>query len=175
MSEQVIVEERDEISLETQKFILQICWAQHDSQWFLKTMKKHGTEEANRMNHEVIFSMGKIEARHVMNALNLKKEDINKMYDIFKTMNTFMDVFFPAVMKFRMIIHTDKEGVGIVDKCYIWEEVKKSKGESQYVCACNARHRGWLAAMGVEGIIEPVQLIPRGDKRCEFRFSLNGA
>ncbi|MFW9874432.1 MAG: hypothetical protein ACFFG0_15105 [Candidatus Thorarchaeota archaeon] len=28
------------IALETQKFILQMCWAQHDGQWFLKSKKK---------------------------------------------------------------------------------------------------------------------------------------
>lgn len=172
MSEQVFVEERYDLSLEAQKLILQVCWAQHDAQWFLKTMKKHGSEEANRMNHEVIFSMGKIEARHAMNALNIKKDEIRSIPDIFKTMNTFMHIFFPAVMKFKMVVHTDREGSGIVDKCYIWEEVKKSKGEAEYVCSCNARHRGWLAATGVEGRIEPIQLIPRGDKCCEFSFRL---
>jgi len=165
-----IIEDKFEIPLQTQKLILQICWAQHDAQWFLKSKKKYGSSDGNLLNQEVIYSMGKIEARHVLNALGMSKEIISSIPEIFKVMNTLMDVLFPPLMKFRFVVLSEKEGLGIVEKCFIWEEVKKSKGESEYQCACNARHRGWLAATCSGGQIIINKLIPKGDAICEFRF-----
>lgn len=166
------VEDKYDIPMDMQKFILQVCWAQHDAQWFLKSKKKFEIEKANELNQEVILSMGKIEARHVLNALNIKKYTIKSVFDIFRIMNTFMYVFFPGVMEFRLIPLSESEGVGVVHKCYIWEEVKRSKGEAEYACACNARHRGWLEAMGAKAKILPIKRLPDGDDCCEFRFIL---
>ncbi|MFX1295439.1 MAG: hypothetical protein ACFFD2_11405 [Promethearchaeota archaeon] len=160
------------ISLDTQKFILQMCWAQHDAQWFLKSKKKLGIEGANQLNQRIAFSMGKIEARHVMNALGIQKGTIRTMDEIFKIMNTFMNVLFPKIMKFKFFIPSPTEGVGIIKKCFIWKMVQKSKGENEYRCACNFRHRGWLEAMGVNGIIIPLKRIPDGDKICKYKFLL---
>jgi hypothetical protein len=166
------VEDKFDISMDVQKFILQVCWAQHDAQWFLKSKRKFEIEKANELNQEVLFSMGKIEARHVLNALNIQKYSVKSILNIFKIMNTFMYVFFPEVMEFRLISLSESEGVGVVYKCYIWEEVKRSKGEAEYKCACNARHRGWLEALGVKAKILPVKRLPDGDDSCEFRFIL---
>ena len=71
-----------------------------------------------------------------------------------------------------MVNTSDTEGVGLVRKCYVWEEVMRSKGEAEYICACNDRHRGWLEAMELKGKILPVKRIPDGDDACEFRFIL---
>lgn len=131
-----------------------------------------GVDQGNQLNQEVVFSMGKIEARQVLNALNIEKEKIVSIADFMEIANTMMDVLFPPVMKFDFFALSEKEGVARVEKCFIWEEVKKSKGESEYVCACNARHRGWLAAIGVNGRIEKIKFIPDGDDVCEFRFVL---
>ncbi|MFX1601410.1 MAG: DUF6125 family protein, partial [Promethearchaeota archaeon] len=84
-----MLKEKYSISLETQKFILQMCWAQHDGQWFLKSKKKYGIKEANQLNQEVVFSLGKIEARHILNALGIKKGSIKTISEIFKIINTF--------------------------------------------------------------------------------------
>lgn len=167
-----IVDRKYDIPPESQKFILQLCWAQHDAQWFLKSKSKFGTEEANALNQQVIFSMGKIEARHVMNSLNIKAYTIRTIPDVFSIINTFMDVIVPKIMDFKLQALSDSEGVGIINKCYVWEEVRKSGGESEYICACNSRHRGWLQAMGVKGKILPVKRISDGDDICEFRFIL---
>ena len=167
--------EKYDISLNTQKFILQMCWAQHDAQWFLKLKKDLGIKEANDLNKKVVISIGKIEARHILNALNIQKGTIKSIPEIFKLMNTFMEVIFPKIMKFKFIILSKNEGVGIVKKCFIWEQVKKSKGEKEYSCSCNFRHRGWLEAIGVNGKIIPIKLIPNGDKICEFKFLLNNS
>lgn len=168
------VYERFDISPEAQKSILRLCWAQHDAQWFLKSKRRHGTEEANRLNQEVLSSIAKIEARHVLNALGIRRE-VRTIPEIFKVMNTFMHVFVPEVMEFEMAAVSDAEGVGIVNRCYVWEEVKRSKGEAEYICACNVRHRGWLEAMGAKGKILPVSRLSDGDERCEFRFVLQPA
>jgi hypothetical protein len=165
-------DDRYDIPADVQKFILQLCWAQHDAQWFLKSKRKYGIERANEMNQEVVFSIGKIEARHVLNALSIPENESKSIPEIFKIFNTFMHVFFPEIMEFVMVAVSEMEGVGIVNKCHIWEEVKKSKGESEYMCACNFRHRGWLEAMGAKGKILPVKRIPDGDDACEFRFIL---
>jgi hypothetical protein len=165
-------DERYEIPMEAQKFILQLCWARHDAQWFLKSKRKFGVEHANGLNREVIFSMGKIEARHVLSALNIPKYEIKTIPDAFKLINTFMHVFVPEIMEFEMVHISDTEGVGLVRKCYVWEEVRRAKGEAEYICACNDRHRGWLEAMELKGKILPVKRIPDGDDSCEFRFIL---
>ncbi len=164
--------EKYDLSLNTQKFILQMNWAQHDAQWFLKAKKEVGTPKANQLNQNVLSSMGKIEARNVLNALNISKGTINSMTEIFKLMNTFMDLFIPKVMEFKFIVESQTKGVGIVNKCFIWQMVQKSKAEAEYVCACNYRHRGWLDAMGVSGTIVPLKRISEGDDRCEFEFNL---
>ena len=75
---------RFEIPLEVQKFILQLCWARHDAQWFLKSKRYLGMEHANRLNQEVIFSMGKIEARQVLGALHVRKYSVRTIPDVFK-------------------------------------------------------------------------------------------
>lgn len=167
------VKEKYKMSLETQKFILQMCWAQHDGQWFLKAKKEFGIQAANQLNQKVLLSMGKIEARHVLTGLNIQPGSIKSIVQIFKIMNTFMDLFFPEIMKFRFLVLSETEGFGIVEKCFIWNMVQKSKAEGEYTCACNFRHRGWLEAMGVQGEIIPLKLISKGDKICQFKFVLN--
>lgn len=167
------IKERFEIPLATQKFILQMCMAQWDGQWFLKSKSKYGIEAANELNNKVVFSIGKIEARHILSALGIKKGTLKTIPELFKIINTFMDVIIPKVMKFRFITQSNIEGVGIVDKCFIWKEVEKSKAKSEYVCACNHRHRGWLESMGVDGEIIALKRFSNGDNCCEFKFLLN--
>ncbi len=168
----VKVKEKYSMTLDTQKFILQMCWAGHDAQWFLKAKEKYGIEEGNNLNQSVIHSMGKIEARHIMSGLGIRKGSLKTIPEIFKLMNTFMDVIIPKVMKFDFIVDSETVGRGVVKKCFIWQMVEKSKTESEYHCACNYRHRGWLKAMGVSGKIIPLRRIPDGDDICEFRFVL---
>lgn len=59
-----------------------------------------------------------------------------------------------------------------MDKCFIWKEVQKSKDTSDYECACNFRHRGWLEAMGVNGKIIALKRLSNGDDMCKFKFIL---
>ncbi|MFX1277473.1 MAG: DUF6125 family protein [Promethearchaeota archaeon] len=149
-----------------------MCWAQHDGQWFLKSKKEYGIEEANQLNQKVVFSIGKIEAKHILSALSIKKGTIRSISELFKLINTFMEVIIPKIMKFKFVVHSENEGIAIVNKCFIWKEVEKSKETSEYKCACNFRHRGWLEAMGVNGDIIPLKRISDGDNRCEFKFIL---
>jgi len=169
---ELILKEKYKIPLATQKFILQMCWAQHDGQWFLKSKKEYGIEEANQLNQKVVFSMGKIEAKHILNALGIKKGAIKSISELFKLINTFMDVIIPKIMKFKFIVHSKNEGLAIVNKCFIWKEVEKSKEATEYKCACNFRHRGWLEAMGVNGEIIPLKRKSKGDNMCKFKFIL---
>ncbi len=172
-SKDLIIKDRYKLSLNTQKFILQMCWAQHDGQWFLKSKKDFGIKEANDLNNKVLLSMGKIEARHILNALNIEKGSVNSIPKLFKIMNTFMDVIIPKVMRFKFVVDSDSEGRGIVKRCFIWKLVQKSKKESEYTCACNYRHRGWLKALGVNGEIKALKRVSEGDDYCEFKFTLN--
>jgi len=167
------IKERFELSLATQKFILQMVMAQWDGQWYLKSKKRYGFEEANELNQNVVSSIGKIEVRHILSALGIKKGDIKTVPEMFKMMNTIMDVLIPKVMKFKFVAQSEKEGLAFVDKCFIWKEVQKSKEPTDYVCACNFRHRGWLEAMGVNGKIIPLKRFSNGDNCCKFKFILN--
>jgi len=169
---EIILKEKYNIPLKTQKFILQMCWAQHDGQWFLKSKKKYGIKEANQLNQQIAFSIGKIEARYVLNALGIKKGSINSIPEIFKIVNSLMDAIIPKVMKFKFIVHSESEGIALVENCFIWKEVEKSKKASEYVCACTPRHRGWLAAMGVNVEIIPLKRLSEGDNVCKFKFIL---
>ncbi|MFX1601757.1 MAG: hypothetical protein ACFFB6_14275, partial [Promethearchaeota archaeon] len=83
---------------------------------------------------------------------------------------TFMEVIIPKIMKFKFFVHSETEGIALVEKCFIWKEVEKSKESSEYKCACNFRHRGWLEAMGVKVEIIPLKRISCGDEICEFKF-----
>lgn len=168
-----IIKEKFDINLATQKFILQMCWAQHDGQWFLKSKRELGIQKANELNQKVIFSMGKIEAKHIMSALGVKKGTIKTIPEVFKIMNTFMDVIIPKIMKFRFTVHSDKEGDGVIKRCFIWEEVKKSKKEKEYTCACLFRHRGWLDALGIKGELNAIKRFPEGDNECILKFMID--
>ena len=168
-----ILKDKYKIPLETQKFVLQMCMAQWDAQWYLKSQKKFGIVVANELNQEVVSSFAKIEARYVLNSLGIKKGTIKTISEVFKLMNTIMDVIIPKIMKFKMVIHSDSEGHGIVKKCFIWEEVKKANGEKDYICACNDRHRGWMDAMGISGEIIPLKRFPDGDDECIFKFIMD--
>ncbi|MFX1446178.1 MAG: hypothetical protein ACFFHV_22480 [Promethearchaeota archaeon] len=67
-----------------------------------KIKKKYGIEEANDLNQMVAFSIGKIEVRHILNAVGIKKGSIKSVPEMFKIMNTIMDVIIPKVMKFKI-------------------------------------------------------------------------
>ena len=166
------IKEKYDIPLATQKFILQMSMAQWDGQWYLKSKKRYGIEEANELNQRIAFSIGKIEVQHILNALGINKGDIKTVAEMFKMMNTIMDVLIPKVMNFKFVAHSENEGVAFVDKCFIWKEVQKSKEPADYVCACNFRHNGWLDAMGVNGKIIPLKRFSNGDNSCEFKFIL---
>jgi len=172
ISDKKRIKEKYEIPLNTQKFILQMCMAQWDGQWYLKTKKKNGIIQANELNQIVVFSIGKIEAKHILNSLGIKKGDIKTVAKMFKMMNTIMDVLIPKVMKVKFIAHSENEGVAFVDKCFIWKEVQKSKEPTDYICACNFRHKGWLEAMGVNGKIIALKRFSNGDNMCKFKFIL---
>ncbi|MBD3340241.1 MAG: hypothetical protein GF353_14100 [Candidatus Lokiarchaeota archaeon] len=166
------IQEKYEIPLKTQKFILQMCMAQWDGQWFLKTKKNYGISQANELNQKVVRSIGKIEVRHILSALGIKKGEIKTVPEMFKIMNTIMDTIIPNVMKFKFIAHSKSEGIGHVDKCFIWKEVQKSNEPMDYECACNFRHRGWLDAMGIKGEIVAQKRLSDGDDCCKFKFVL---
>ena len=170
-----IIKEKHDINIKTQKFILQMCWAQHDGQWFLKSKRELGIQKANDLNKRVIFSIGKIEAKHIMSALGVRKGTINTIPEVFKIMNTFMDVIIPKIMKFRFVAYSDKEGDGIIKKCFIWEEVKKSKKENEYSCACMFRHRGWLDALGIACDLNAIKRFPDGDNECILKFIIDNS
>ena len=172
MEKVIFNKEKYKIPLETQKFILQMCMAQWDGQWFLKTKKEFGNEKANEMNQLVVSSFGRIEAKHVLNSLGIKKGTIKTIPEVFKIINTIMDTMIPKIMKFKFVIHSDHEGDGVVKKCFIWEEVKKAKAEKEYECACTFRHRGWLDSMGVNGEIIPVKRFCDGDDECVLKFRM---
>ena len=80
-----------------------------------------GIEKTNNLNRDVIRSMGKIEARHIMNSLGIHKGDIKSIPGIFKLFNTFMDVLIPKVMKFKFYIESPSEILDI--------EIVSAKGE----------------------------------------------
>ena len=167
-----IVKDKYDINPKTQKFILQMCWAQHDSQWYLKTKRKYGVDVANQLNQEVILSMGKIEARHILSALGIKKGSVNSSQEFVKIINTIMDVIIPKIMKFNLIVDSDKEVTCYVDKCFTWEQVKKAGGEKTFKCSCSARQKGWTDAMGINPKIIHSKSIPEGDEICEFKVFL---
>lgn len=173
MEEKVLLQkEKYSMPLETQKFILQMCMAQWDGQWYLKSKKEFGNEKANELNQRVVSSFGRIEAKHILNSLGIQKGTITTIPEIFKIMNTIMDTMIPKIMKFKFVVHSDSEGDGVVKKCFIWEEVKKAKAEKEHVCACTFRHRGWLDSMGVDGEIIHVKRFCDGDNECVLKFKM---
>ena len=99
MEEKLLLQkEKHEIPLQTQKFILQMCMAQWDGQWYLKSKKEFGLEKANELNQRVVSSFGRIEAKHILNSLGIKKGTIKTIPEVFKIMNTIMDTMIPKIM-----------------------------------------------------------------------------
>ena len=163
-----------ELSLDSQKFILQMCWAQHDGQWFLKTTKKFGFEVANELNQTVIKSMGKITSRYILNALGIKKGELKSSYEISKFINTVLDLVHPKpFLKYEIEILSDREFFARVKKCLIWDLVRKAGNESDYTCCCDMRMRAWLAPLGFNIDVFVLKRLPDGDKMCESKVVIN--
>jgi len=150
-----------------------MCWAQHDAQWFLKTKKDRGFEEANQLNLRVISTIGRIEARHILNALRIKKGSIKTIPELFKVVNTIMDMVFPKVVKLKLIVQSDQVGVILVKKCVYWQEVKKAGVENEYICVCTNRTQSWVDTIGIKGELKTLKRFSDGDDRCLFEFKLN--
>lgn len=148
-----------------------MCWAQHDGQWFLKTSNKFGFKVANELNQKAIKSMGKIESRHIMNALGIKKGTIKSIHELLKFLNTGFDLGTPkGIMKYTFEILSDDEFLWSIKKCLIWELVKKAGNESDYVCCCDIRMSAWFDPLGFNVNKIVIKRFPDGDNICEFKF-----
>ncbi len=157
---------RKRLPPEVRAEIMRDNWISHDARWFLKVGTECGFETANKLNKAILKSMAKTEMRRLMNATGCG--EIGDAEELVELVNIAFDVYFPPSMIDWVSKATGKDSiVGIVNRCYVHEEVKRAGVTGMYECACGHRLEGWLAACDLKGEVRIVKSLMREDPICE--------
>jgi len=153
--------------------IMRANWHSHDARWFLKASVECGFDVANRLNKATIRSMARTEMMRLLEAMQCG--EVRDMEDFARIANIACEVYFPAGMFEGGTEALGKDAArGIVRSCFVFEEVRRAGVTGVYECACGCRHEGWLAACGLDGKVEIVRSMMRGDPYCEVLASSVG-
>jgi len=100
---------------EQRERLLRDIWISHDGQWVLKTVQEHGFDTANKLNHAVIRSLGKIEIKRLTAVTKLgeikNSEDFERLLDI------ACGLYMPEEHKYEIKILDETSVLGRVLEC----------------------------------------------------------
>ncbi len=147
--------------------ILRKNWMSHDARAQMAIVREFGWQKGNKLNKSIIHEMGKVMMYRLMKALNITiVSNIEELYNI---CSAAMELYYPppyAYYKFQKI--SDKELMGIVERCPIIDNVKKLGVSNLYECGCFALRSGWYKALGVPINEEALSCIKNGDSGCKI-------
>ena len=150
--------------------ILRDNWHSHDARWFLKTGLECGFDLANRLNKTTLKSMAKTEMRRILQAID--NDVIETIEDLVEVIKIALEFYFPRpLLESEIKTVTENSVVGIVNRCLVFEEVKKAGVVAEYECACGCRFEGWLESCGFNSEVNIVKSLMRGDSFCEISLS----
>ncbi len=153
------------LSCEEKIEILRKNWMSHDARWQMAIVKNFGWKKGNKINKAVIFDMGKIMMRRLMNALDIKK--INTIQDHLAICNKAMELYYPyPLMEYNLKIKSENELTGIIKKCITQEQVKNMNVDKFYECGCFSMRSGWFKALGLKVEEECLKCLKNGDDEC---------
>jgi len=158
---------RTEIKLtaEQREKILRENWWSHDGRWFLKAAQELGFDVANRLNQNVIRSMGKTEAKRFLRESNFGK--VKNIEDLRYIFEEGCRLYYPKEHEYEFKIMDKNTILGIVTRCIGFDAVKKAGVTDVYQCACVTRHGAWLEAFGLDGEALIRKSLMKGDDVCE--------
>jgi hypothetical protein len=158
---------RAELNPAERERLLRDLWIAHDGRWFLKTAAASGFDTANRLNQDIVRSMGKKEAKELMIRTGTRIADID---DVKRFLETGADIYWPEEHKYEIQVIGDSVILGRVLACYVWSNVNKAGGLSAYRCAAVTRFRGWMDALGVPGEVTGSSECDRCNGSCDISF-----
>ena len=129
------------------------CWMTHDGLWFYHCLQECGIEKTSKINQAAARSIGAVEAKRIINALDIKRietfEELKKLidegFDI--VMGDFMDFIFDCDTKNVMHVETNR--------CFAYEGIKKIGAIDGYDCGIFARVGGWFDGLGIKYEVNP--------------------
>jgi len=141
-----------------------------DSHWMMPMVMNTGWEVANKVNQDVSTSVGHVEMRRLMKALNLSKPSNEEEFMIL--LSLAMEAFLPKGY-FDYILTKSNSGrnMAVVDQCYSNTKLRSINAEKEYQCGCFGLRAGWFQAMNVEVKEELVKCLKDGDARCEIEIT----
>jgi len=147
--------------------ILRKNWMSQDAKAQMAIVREFGWQKGNKLNKSIIHEMGKVMMYRLMNATNITRvSNIDELYEI---CTAAMQLYYPppyAYYKFQKI--SDKEIMGIVEKCPIIDNVKKLGVSNFYECGCFSLRSGWYKALRVPIQEKALSCIKNGDENCQI-------
>ena len=151
---------------EQRERLLRDIWISHDGQWVLKTVQEFGFDAANKLNHAVIRSLGKIEIRRLVALAkwgNIKNtEDFKRLLDI------ACGLYMPEEHQYEIERLDDSSVLGRVLECYVFKNLSKAGVTNYYRCAAKPRFIGWLEGSGLQGEVIAEKNTDNCNGTCEI-------
>ena len=152
--------------------ILRKNWMSHEARWQMAVFQEFGWEKGNKLNQAVIQEMGKVMMYRLAKALGISQ--IKNVEELEAVFSAAMHLYYPPpafVYHFERLSNTSL--LGVIEKCGIYENVKKAGVTDVYECGCFALHSGWFEALGVKVEEEPLKCLKWGDKTCQIVARVN--
>jgi hypothetical protein len=152
--------------------ILRKNWMSHEARWQMTVFEVLGWEKGNNLNETVIREMGKVMMYRLMNALGISQ--VRNVEELEAICSAAMDLYYPfPAFVYHFECLSDTSLLGVIEKCGIYENVKKAGVSDFYECGCFAMRSGWYDALGIEAEEELQSCLRRGDKGCEIVLRVN--
>ena len=152
--------------------ILRKNWMSHEARWQMAVFQEFGWEKGNKLNQAVAREMGKVAMYRLMKALG--GSQVKNVEELEAVCSAAMRLYYPPpafVYHFEPLSNTSF--LGVMEKCGIYENVKKAGVSDVYKCACFAMRSGWYEALAMEVEEELVKCLKEGDKACEIVIRVN--
>ena len=135
---------------------------------FLKVVGEFGFDAANKLNHEVIRSIGRTEIKLLMGEMKYGKLDTaEKLKDLFETA---VELYLPEEHKYEFQIHDNHTVCGKV--IIIYDHLQKGQTASGYICSGKTRCDAWLEACGVKGDSFPNRTAQDCNGQCTITYKV---
>jgi hypothetical protein len=155
---------------EQRERLLRDIWISHDGQWVLKTVQEFGFDVANKLNHAVIRSLGKVEIKRLMAVTKLgeikNSEDFKRLLDI------ACGLYMPEEHQYEIKRLDDSSVLGHVLECYVFKNVSKAGVTNYYRCSAKPRFIGWLEGSGLQGEVLAEKNTDNCNGTCEIIFKI---
>ncbi len=165
--EHIKAEARERLALipreELREIIAKSRWS-CASHWQMSAVMALGWDAANRLNLQVDQSVGNVEMKRLMKALNLEKPRDKDQF--MRMMTLAMETF--ITMDYFDYEFTPGSDIAIIRSCYAYTKVRSLGLEKEYACGCFGLRRGWYQAMGLEVTEKLLKCLKDGDDRCEI-------